>query len=118
MRGLAFEDVDGLGEVCHAEVFGEGGVLALDGQVHFPGDFAVGEVSGGAGAEFGDVLGFGEVHFEERPDAGGEGQEVKGVLCGLWSIAGRNGAGGGEGGLDGGVILGEDAGFGQAGGIA
>ena len=118
MRSLALEQVDGLGEVGDAEVFGEGGVLALYGEVHFPGDAAVGEVSGGAGAELRDVLGFGEVHFEEGADAGGEGQEVEGVLGSLRRGAGGDGAGGGEGGVDGGLVGGEDAGFGEAGGVA
>ena len=51
----------------------ERGVLALQGEVHLPGDAAIAEVAGGAGAEFGDVLRFGEVHLEEAADAGGEG---------------------------------------------
>ena len=70
----ALEEVDGLGEVGDADVAGEGGVLALELQEHLPGDAAVAEVAGGRGAEFGDVLGFGEVHFEEGADARGEGE--------------------------------------------
>ena len=114
----AFEQVDGLGEVGDAEVLGEGGVLALDGEVHFPGDAAVAEVAGGAGAELGDVLGLGEVHFEEGADAGAEGEKVESVLGGLGRVAGSDGAGGGEGGFHGALVFGEDAGFGEAGGVA
>jgi len=39
---------------------GRGWVLALEGLEHLPGDAAVAEVAGGAGAEFDDVLGLGE----------------------------------------------------------
>ena len=62
----ALKEVDGLGEVGDADVAGEGGVLALKGQEHFPGDAAVAEVAGGGGAQFGDVLGFGEVHLKSE----------------------------------------------------
>jgi hypothetical protein len=68
---LSLEEIDGLGEVGDADVLGEGGVLALEGQEHLPGDAAIAEVAGGAGAEFDDVLGFGEVHLEEAAAAGG-----------------------------------------------
>ena len=50
-----------------------------DGEVHLPGDAAVAEVAGDAGAEFGDVEGFGEVHLEHGADAGAEGEQVGGV---------------------------------------
>ena len=50
-----------------------------DGTVHLPCDAAVTEVAGDAGAEFGDVEGFGEVHFEHGADAGSEREEVGGV---------------------------------------
>ena len=62
---LALQQIDGLGEVGDADVFGERGVLALDGEVHFPGDFAIAEVACRCRAQFADVLGFSEVHFEE-----------------------------------------------------
>ena len=67
---LSLQQVDGLGEVGDADMLGEGGVLALEGQEHLPGDTAVAEVAGGAAAEFDDVLSFGEVHLEERAAAG------------------------------------------------
>ena len=86
---LALQHVDGLGEVGDADVPGQGGVLALERQKHLPGYAAVAEVAGGGGAQFGDVLGFGEVHFEEAADAGGERQQVERGLGGF-----RRGAGG------------------------
>ena len=60
---------------------GRGG--GLDGLVHLPGDAAVAEVAGDAGAEFGDVEGFGEVHLEHGAAAGGEGEEVLGGVVRL-----------------------------------
>ena len=92
-----------MGEIGHAEVTGERRVLALELQEHLPGDAAVAEVSGGAGAELGDVLGFGEVHFEEGADARGERQEIERGLRGLGRGAGSDDAGGDVSGGDGGA---------------
>ena len=64
------EEVDGVVDVLDAEERGEGGVVAGYGLEHLPGDAAVAEVAGDSGAEFGDVEGFGEVHFEEGAVAG------------------------------------------------
>jgi hypothetical protein len=88
-------------------------VLALEGQEHLPGYAAVAEMAGGGGAEFGDVLGFGEVHFEERPDSGGEGEQIEGGLGSFWSLAGGDLGAGCVGGVNGGLVAGEDVGFGQ-----
>ena len=110
---LALEQVDGLGEVGDADVSGEGGVLALEGQVHLPGDAAIAEVAGGAGAEFEDVLGFGEVHLEEAANARGQRQQVESGLGGLGRRAGGDLRAGGVGGLDGGLVVGQNAGFGE-----
>src|ERR1700739_2254948 len=62
---LALQQVDGFVDVGDAEVIGERGVLALDGEEHLPGDAAVGEGTLRGGAQLGDVDGLGEVHFEE-----------------------------------------------------
>src|SRR5579863_8217958 len=77
ISSLTLEQVDGLGEVGGADVFGERRVLTLKGQIHFPGDAAIAEVAGGRGAEFADVLCFGEVHFEEAADARSEWEQVE-----------------------------------------
>ena len=69
--------------VFDAEEVGQGGVLALDGEVHLPGHAAVAEVAGGAGAQLGDVLRLGEVHLEEAADARGQRQQVERGLRGL-----------------------------------
>jgi hypothetical protein len=68
---LTLEEVDGFCEVGDADVAGQGGVLAFQGFVHLPGYAAVAEVAGGGAAEFTDVLGFGEIHFEERTNSCG-----------------------------------------------
>ena len=68
----AFEDVDGLGEVGDPDVAGERWVLALKLQEHLPGDAAIAEMAGGAGAKLGDIEGFGKVHLEEGSNAGSE----------------------------------------------
>jgi len=62
---LPTQQIDGLVDVFDAEVLGEGWMFVSDGFVHLPGYAAVAEVAGDAGAEFGDVEGFGEVHLEE-----------------------------------------------------
>ena len=68
---------------------------AFEGQVHLPGYAAVAEVAGRSGAQFRDVLGFREVHFEEAADAGGEWQQVERRLGCLRGLArGDLGAGG------------------------
>ncbi len=89
------------------------GYWRLSLQKHLPGDAAIAEVAGGAGAQLGDVLGFGEVHFEEGADARGEREQIGGGLSGL-----RRGAGGDDlalavSGFDGGAVVGEDAGLGE-----
>ena len=95
-------------------------MLALELEEHLPGDAAVAEVAGGGGAELGDVLGFGEVHFEEGADARGEGVEVGGGVGGLGrgprrprDLAGGDLRGGLVRGFDGGAVVGEDAGLGK-----
>src|SRR6202041_2173986 len=82
-EALALEQVDRLGEVGDADVLGQGGVLALDGFVHFPGDAAIAEMTGGPGTEFGDVLCLGEVHFEEAAEACSQWKQVEGGLGGF-----------------------------------
>ena len=79
----ALKEIDGLGEVGDADVLGEGGVLALERQEHLPGDAAIAEVAGGRGAQFGDVLGLGEVHLEKAADARGQREQVEGGLGGF-----------------------------------
>ena len=59
-------------------------MFVSDGLVHLPGYAAVAEMAGDAGAEFGDVEGFGEVHLEEGAVAGAEGEAVLGGLGGLF----------------------------------
>ena len=93
----------GLCEVGDADVARERGVLALEREVHLPGDAAIAEVAGGAGAQFGDVLGFGKVHFEKRADARGEREEVDGGLRGLGAEPAAMVRGGLVGGFNGGV---------------
>src|SRR6516165_8434566 len=44
--------------------------------LHLPRDFAVGEVALHSAAQFGNVLRFGEVHFEQEARARAEGQQV------------------------------------------
>jgi len=100
-------------EVGDADVLGEGGVLTLKFQKHLPGDAAIAEVASGAGAELGDVLRFGKVHFEQGANAGGERVEVGGGLRGLLDGGGGDYAGGAVGGGDGIAVVGEDAGFGE-----
>ncbi len=85
----------------------------MEGQEHFPGYAAVAEVAGGTGAEFDDVLGFGEVHFEEAANAGGQGEQVEGGLGGFRGVAQGDLGAGGVGGVDGGLVFGQDAGFGE-----
>ena len=70
-------------------------------------------MAGGARAQFDDVLGLGEVHFEERADAGGQGQQVEGGLGGLGGLASGNFGAGAVSLLDGGLKIGENAGFGE-----
>ena len=108
---LPLEDVDGLGEVGDADVAGQRRVLALELQEHLPGHAAVAEVAGGGAAEFGDVLGFGEVHFEEGADARGERVQVGGGLDSLGRPPRRRGdlGRGLVSGFDGGTVIGEDA---------
>ena len=48
---------------------GQQRVLLLDGQVHLPRNAAIAEVAGRAGAQFGDVLRLGKIHFEQAADA-------------------------------------------------
>ena len=49
----------------YAKILGERWVLSRNGFIHGVGDIAVGDVARRGSAEFGDVDGFGEVHFEE-----------------------------------------------------
>ncbi len=93
-------------------------MLALEGEVHLPGDAAVAEVAGGTGAEFADVLRFGEVHFEEAADARGQRQEVERRERGFRRGAASDGGAGCVGGVDGALIVGEDAGFFESCGVA
>ena len=86
-------------------------MLTLEGQKHLPGDAAVAEVAGRAGAEFDDVLGFGEVHLEQRPDTGGEREQVERRLGGFRGWAGRDPCAGGVGGFDGGQEIRAAIGF-------
>ena len=65
---LPTQQIDGLVDVFDAEVLGEGWMFVSDGFVHLPGYAAVTEMAGRAGAKLGDVLRFGEVHFEEAAD--------------------------------------------------
>src|SRR6185312_15625560 len=104
-ESLSLQHVDWFANVGGAEVLCEGGVLFADGLVHFPGDAAVGDVSLGGGAEFGDVEGFGEIHFEERAFAGGERQCV---LRGFGVVDGEFGVGS-VGGVDGLAVAGGQA---------
>ena len=48
---LSLQQVNGLGEIGDADVAGQPRVLALEGEVHLPGDAAIAEVPGGGGAE-------------------------------------------------------------------
>ena len=88
-------------------------MLPLEGAIHLPGHAAVAEVAGGGGAQLRDVLGFGEVHFEEAADAGGEGQQVERRGFGLGRGPGGDADGGLVGGFDGGLVVGQDAGIGK-----
>lgn len=62
---LPLKKIDWLREVGDANVFSKGWVLALQRQKHLPRNTAIAEVAGRTGAQFGNVLGLGEVHLEE-----------------------------------------------------
>src|ERR1017187_10895081 len=62
----ALQQIDWLAHVVYAEVFCQRRIFFGDGFVHSVGHVAIGGVSGGGGAQLGDVDGFGEVHLEER----------------------------------------------------
>ena len=115
---LPLQQVDGLRKVSRADMFGQCRVLALEGQVHFPCDAAIAEVAGWCGAKFADVLSFGEVHFEEAANARGHRKQVEGRLgCFRSSTCSDSGAGR-VSGFDGGLIVRQDSGFFESGGIA
>ena len=44
--------------------------------LHLPGDFAIAEMAFDAAAQAGNVLGFREIHLEQEPGAGAEGQQI------------------------------------------
>ncbi len=109
----AIQQIDRYGVVSDAEVAGERGVLSLDGEEHLPGDLAIAEVTCRAAAQLGDVLGFGEVHLEERADARGEREQVQCGLGGLGNGADSERAAGSEGLVAGGLITGQRARLGE-----
>jgi len=49
---LTLQQVDRFREVGDADMFGEGGVLALEGEEHFPGHTAIAEMAGRRRAKF------------------------------------------------------------------
>ena len=65
LERLALQDIDWLGEVGYTEVSGQARMLALHRKIHLPRYISVTEMTGGTAAQFGDIYGFGEVHFEE-----------------------------------------------------
>ena len=85
--------------------------MTLEAQEHLPGHAAITEVASRGGAELGDVLGLGKIHFEERPDSGGQRQQVKGGLGGFRGFTSRDQGAGGLGGFNGRLEVGEDTGF-------
>src|ERR1700722_8603958 len=90
-------------------------MLFRDGLIHLPGYAAVAEVASDAGAEFGDVEGFGEVHLEERAATSCQWEEILRRLRGLGNTAVAQGA---VGGVDGGesfAVDGGEARFGEGG---
>src|ERR1035441_5490476 len=93
-------------------------MLVLDREKHFPGHAAIAEVSSGAGAQFGDVLGFREIHFEETADAGCEWEQIKSRLGAFRCLAGRDLCARLVGSFDGGLVISKDASFGKNIGIA
>src|SRR5271163_4223090 len=62
-------------------------MLLADGFIHLPGDTAVGEMSLGLRAQFGDVDGLCKIHLEERAVACAEGQEILSRGLGLGRTA-------------------------------
>src|SRR5258708_40277298 len=77
------QQVDWLVHVFDPEVACKARVALCDGEIHLPGDSAIAEVAGDAGAQLGDVEGFGEVHLEHGADARAEREEVGGCLSGI-----------------------------------
>ena len=109
--GLALEEVDGLVEVGGMDVTSERWILALQLEAHFPGDAAIAEMSRGRGTELGDVLSFGEVHFEESADASGEREQIiRGLRC-FRGAAGGNLVRSLVRGIDGSAVVRQGAGF-------
>ena len=105
------QQVDGFGEIGDADVPGQRGMLALQGFVHLPGYAAVAEVAGGAGTQFGDVLGLGKVHLEEAAYSCGQRQKVEGGLGGLRGLARSDAGAGAVGGVERSLELGANAGL-------
>src|ERR1700735_676376 len=83
------------------------------GLIDLPGDTAVAEVARDAGAQFGDVEGFSEVHFEHGAPTRSQGYTVRGCFSRFGDTAVANPVIAGVGGLH---RIGEggfEAGFGQ-----
>ena len=76
MRFLSLEQVQGLPDVGDAEVRRQRRIALGDSFEHGVSDIAVREMSGGRGAQLGNVEGFGEIHFEERALTIGQRQSV------------------------------------------
>src|SRR5437667_12912662 len=64
-KGLTFQQVYRLPHIGHAEMLGQRRIAAGHCLVHGVRHVAIREVSGGGGAQPGDVERFGEIHFEE-----------------------------------------------------
>ena len=88
-------------------------MLAFHGPKHLPRHAAIAEVAGRAGAQFGDVLGFGKIHLEEAANARGQWQQIESRLRSLRSIARRDLCAGDVRGFDRGLVVGQDSSFGQ-----
>ena len=73
---LSLKQVDRLMDVGNAKVLRKGRMFASHCLVHLPGDTAIREMSCRRRAEFRDIQCFGEVHFEQRPGARAQGQNV------------------------------------------